>query len=82
MSGRRFLPVLQSSKSCDLSKIKDVVLTNMGPVSSLKIISTDISTPTIEMHFLETGLAKEIFGFLTAHSLDTWMEARQSRRVK
>lgn len=73
------VPVIDT---CDMTKVKDARMFNFGPVSNIKIMTTDHSSPIISMEFIPTKTAKEIVAFVRAHATNTYVEWRTSRRSR
>ena len=66
--------------SCDMTLVLDMQLTRLGPVSNISIVTSDKTTPKINMKLIPTALANEVFGYLTSHAQHSYIELRRSRR--
>lgn len=66
--------------SCDMSQVLDGKIVSMGPVSNIRLETSDKSTPIILMEFVDSKLASEVFGFIRSHAQKGFAEMRSARR--
>ena len=83
---RRFIRMerffgLAEIDSCDMTQVTHVQLIWMGPVCNIKVHTRDKDKPEIIIALVPTKLAKKVYGYMTAHALNTYAEIKTSRRL-
>ena len=66
-------------ETTDMSKVVDISLQRLGPCVNLIIQTKDKTTPIIRMRYIDRDLGEKVFGFIAAHSIDSFTELRTPR---
>ena len=65
---------IESVENIDMKRVKDTSLKKFGPFSSIEIMSTDKTMPSLLIPFVPTDLASEAFLFINDVAIDSRTE--------